>query len=124
MAGGFGFQRYPMAPSPPPNEVGSALESQMLAGQQPGYHTPGYLPSNSPSVGAALMAPQGPPMPQGAPGMAGVASDAPEEEDGLEEPQSIGGALMGKPSAKHAAMLLRHGVPPEDVQGQLARGAI
>lgn len=117
MAGGFGFQRYPMAPSPAPNEVGSAVESQVLAGQAPGYHTPGYLPTSS--VGAGLMAPASPP------GGAMAAPDASEADESLDgTPTSIGGALMGKPTAKHAAMMLRHGVPPEDVQGQLARGAI
>ena len=145
MPGGFGFQRYPQRPRPPPAAVGSALEAQQ-PGMQPGLHTPGYLPygqagaameAQPMGVGSALLAAGGPNaagMAPGAPpgGMmppGGVGEDAPP-------PAGVGDALMrgmngnsgsrnpAKNTAGNAAHLLRLGLHPDDVRGLMANGGI
>lgn len=122
MPGGFGFQRYPMRPSPPPNQVGSALEAQMLAGQQPGYHTPGYLPYG-PSMGSALMGQAAPSSPMGLqPPPAGL--DGLDADEGPSEPTSVGAALLKPSTRQHVALLAQHGVPLSDLAAHVGRGAL
>lgn len=146
MPGGFGFQRYPQRPSPPPAAVGSALEAQQLAqtpGMQPGLHTPGYLPygqagaameAQPMGVGSALLAAGGPNAGGMAPGSPPTAMTAPAGDE--PPPAGVGEALMrgmngnsgsrnpAKNTAGNAAHLLRLGMHPDDVRGLMANGGI